>query len=412
MHEGEAQIVWASPGLETFFGASFEELNRLGWRHVFFPADHASAIQRRKRLRMGERTEIELALQDTCAATRAGSTSPTSRIIALDGSVNRFIGVVHDITDRKANEEVLRSQALAIEVMHEGVVLSDSGGIIRMTNPAFDRMFGFVAGSLIGKHLSQLPCDPPLDRRIAEFADEAAARAGAPLVSELTVRGAQDGDSRAVRRSGHHLAGAARRALLADHAAGRHRAPAARARSAGGQQPRTATHRQRPARRPRPGAHRHRAAAARPGESRGARSAGAVARHRGSRAAGQRRHLHHARAGARPVARDLRSRRPGAGARGAGAAPVRDVSHRRALRGRRLAGTRTRIRERPAPVSHRAGGGDQCRATWLGRPGARSRCAPTASADCCASKTTATDSIRPCSSRRVWACASCITARR
>jgi PAS domain S-box-containing protein len=79
--------------------------------------------------------------------------------------------------------------------MHEGVVLSDSGGIIRMTNPAFDRMFRIVAGSFIGKSLNQLPCDPPLDRRIAESADEVAARAGAPLVSELTVHGAHDGDT-------------------------------------------------------------------------------------------------------------------------------------------------------------------------------------------------------------------------
>jgi signal transduction histidine kinase len=55
-------------------------------------------------------------------------------------------------------------------------------------------MFGIVAGSLIGKHLRALPCDPPLDRRIAESADEAMAR-GAPLVSELMVRGAQEGDA-------------------------------------------------------------------------------------------------------------------------------------------------------------------------------------------------------------------------
>src|SRR4029079_17418804 len=188
--EGEAEVVWASPGWEEFFGAPFEQLNRLGWRHVFFPADHAGAIQRRKRLRARERTAMELALQTFRGDTRWIHLA-NQPIVALDGSINRFIGVVHDITDRKANEEVLRSQALAIEVMHEGVVLSDSGGIIRMTNPAFDRMFGFVAGSFIGKHLRQLPCDPPLDRRIA---DEAAARSGAPLVSELTVRGAQDGD--------------------------------------------------------------------------------------------------------------------------------------------------------------------------------------------------------------------------
>ena len=188
--DGEAQFVWASPGLEAFFGGSFEEVNRLGWRGVFHPADHSGAIKRRQQLRNGERTEVEVALKTLRGDTRWIHLA-NQPVIALDGTVNRFIGVVHDITDRKMNEEVLRSQALAIEVMHEGVVLSDSGGIIRMTNPAFDRMFGFVAGSFIGKHLRQLPCDPPLDRRIA---DEAAARSGAPLVSELTVRGAQDGD--------------------------------------------------------------------------------------------------------------------------------------------------------------------------------------------------------------------------
>jgi PAS domain S-box-containing protein len=192
--QGEAQVVWASPGWNQFFGAPFEELNRLEWRHVFFSADHAGAIERRQRLRRGERTEVELTLKTMRGETRCIHLA-NQPLISPDGTVSRFIGVVHDITDRKANEEVLRTQALAIEVMHEGVVLSDGGGIIRMTNPAFDRMFHIEPGAFIGRHLDQLPCDPPLDRRIAESADEAAARAGAPLVSELTVRGANDGDN-------------------------------------------------------------------------------------------------------------------------------------------------------------------------------------------------------------------------
>jgi PAS domain S-box-containing protein len=191
---GEAQVVWASPGWDEFFGGSFAELNKLGWRHVFFPVDHAGAIQRRQRLRKGERTEMELALKTLRGEIRWVHLA-NQPVFDADGNVTRFIGVVHDITDRKTNEEVLRSQALAIEVMHEGVVLSDSAGIIRMTNPAFDRMFRILAGSFIGKNLNQLPCDPPLDRRIAESADEVAARAGAPLVSELTVHGANEGDT-------------------------------------------------------------------------------------------------------------------------------------------------------------------------------------------------------------------------
>jgi PAS domain S-box-containing protein len=191
---GETQVIWASPGFEPFFGCTIEDLNRVGWRKFFMPADHDGAIQRRKRLRNGERTEMELAVKtfrgDTCWIHLANQP-----VVGVDRSVERYIGVVHDITDRKVNEEVLRSQALAIEVMHEGVVLSDSAGVIRMTNPALDRMFGTVAGSLIGRHLNALPCDPPLDRRIAESADEASASAGTPLVSELMVRGSQEGDA-------------------------------------------------------------------------------------------------------------------------------------------------------------------------------------------------------------------------
>jgi PAS domain S-box-containing protein len=90
---------------------------------VFFPADYAAALHRRERIRRGERTVTELALKTLRGETRWVHLA-NQPLFNADGKVNRFIGVVHDITARKANEEVLRSQALAIEVMHEGIVLS------------------------------------------------------------------------------------------------------------------------------------------------------------------------------------------------------------------------------------------------------------------------------------------------
>lgn len=190
---GEAAVVWASPGWQKFFGGNFEQLNRQGWRNFFMPADHDGAIRRRQRIRGGESTEMEMRLRTLDGATRWVHIA-NQPIIATDGSISRYIGVVHDITDRKTNEEVLRTQALAIEVMNEGVVLTDDAGHIHMTNPAFDRMFRRERGALLGKHLDQIPCEPPLDRRIAEFSDDTGARSGAPLVSELTVH-ANDGDA-------------------------------------------------------------------------------------------------------------------------------------------------------------------------------------------------------------------------
>jgi PAS domain S-box-containing protein len=187
---GESHIVWASPGLKDFFGCSFEDLNARGWRHVIYQADHAQAIERRKRLFNGERTDWEAPIKTVRGATRWVHVS-NQPVPSADGVVRRFIGVVQDITDRKASDEVLRSQALAIEVMQEGIVLSDAEGIIRMTNPAFDRMFRTQPGDLAGLRLDDLPCDPPLSRQILEQGEGAAARTGAPFVAELTVRGAE-----------------------------------------------------------------------------------------------------------------------------------------------------------------------------------------------------------------------------
>ncbi len=184
---GESQVVWASPRMSEFFGCSIDELNRLGWRNIFFETDFATALERRHRLRNGESVESESAVKTHRGAKRWVHVA-NQPIRSADGSVRRYIGVVHDITDRKASEEVLRSQALAIEVMQEGIVLSDAEGIIRMTNPAFDRMFRCAPGELNGKHLSELPCEPPLDRRIAESVHERLLLTGAPLVAVMGAR--------------------------------------------------------------------------------------------------------------------------------------------------------------------------------------------------------------------------------
>ncbi|MBD1833533.1 EAL domain-containing protein [Cyanobacteria bacterium FACHB-472] len=70
---------------------------------------------------------------------------------------------VFDITERKRAEEVLKTQALVLESMAEGVNVSDENGIIFFTNPAFEAMFGYERGELIGKPVSILSAHPPED---------------------------------------------------------------------------------------------------------------------------------------------------------------------------------------------------------------------------------------------------------
>ena len=290
--------------------------------------------------------------------------------------------------------------------------MSDSGGIIRMTNPAFDRMFGFVAGSLIGKHLRQLPCDPPLDRRIAEYSDAATARSGAPLVSELTVRGAQEGDgtlfveaaitSLVLRGERFWLTmlqdATARRQLEREvlEASNREQQRIGNDLHDGLGQELTGI-----------------ALLLRGLENRAEREAPALSPAIEEVALLVNDAIFTTRALARglsPVTFD----------RGGLALALEELARRLSamfhinVRCEADDGPRSRARvgECSAPLSHRAGSGDQRRPARLGRPGSHRACDATANAGCCASRTTARDSIRPCSSPRDWACASCITAHR
>ncbi len=69
----------------------------------------------------------------------------------------RVKGVIQDITDQRRNEEMERFHSLLLDHMSEGVMLTrdlDLG--IVYVNPAFERMFGYGTGELLGKNVKIL----------------------------------------------------------------------------------------------------------------------------------------------------------------------------------------------------------------------------------------------------------------
>ena len=67
-----------------------------------------------------------------------------------DGRAKRVVGACIDVDQRRRAEEQLRTQAEILDTMTEGVVLIDAAGLIELTNPAFDRMFGREPGQHVG----------------------------------------------------------------------------------------------------------------------------------------------------------------------------------------------------------------------------------------------------------------------
>lgn len=87
----------------------------------------------------------------------------TDKVPMRDES-GEVIGVIvsaMDITERKRAEEALRMRATVLQNMAEGVVVSSEEGVILLTNPAFDAMFGYERGELVGEHVSIVNDLPP-----------------------------------------------------------------------------------------------------------------------------------------------------------------------------------------------------------------------------------------------------------
>jgi PAS domain S-box-containing protein len=90
---------------------------------------------------------------------RDGSRCPCELSVAaitLPDGRRRFISVLRDTTERLQMESRNRMLAQAMRTAMDGIVLTDPQAVIIETNPAFDRMFGYERGELIGRHVNGL----------------------------------------------------------------------------------------------------------------------------------------------------------------------------------------------------------------------------------------------------------------
>ncbi|WP_253184502.1 PAS domain-containing sensor histidine kinase [Natrialba sp. SSL1] len=88
--------------------------------------------------------------------TRVPAESRFSPIVSTDGEYDGTVGVVRDISERKAREQELRQYETIVETVQDGIYVVDEEGIFTMVNESYAELLGYSPGELLGSHVSMV----------------------------------------------------------------------------------------------------------------------------------------------------------------------------------------------------------------------------------------------------------------
>jgi two-component system sensor kinase FixL len=155
-----------NPACERLFGYKADEILGQNVKMLMpapFHAEHDGYLANYHRT--GERKIIGIG-REVVGRRKDGATFPMELSVGEavhDGKIV-FVGIVHDVSERKRTEEALRESVAQLRVVVDtavnGVILIDSMGVVRMLNPACERMFGYAAEEVIGENVKKLMPPP------------------------------------------------------------------------------------------------------------------------------------------------------------------------------------------------------------------------------------------------------------
>jgi PAS domain S-box-containing protein len=186
-------FAYLNPTMAQIFGYQPEEImsRRVEPKDLIHPDDLALVRDKIARRLSGE---LEVAHYTFRGVHRDGSViycESYGRAVEYQGRP-AVVGTLLDITERWRAEEAVITQTRILESMAEGVTVTDAEGTIIYTNPAFDTMFGYQGGELLGQKVSVL--NDLTDSEVREFVQE--------LVDQLQSKRLLSGEVRNRKKDG------------------------------------------------------------------------------------------------------------------------------------------------------------------------------------------------------------------
>jgi PAS domain S-box-containing protein len=160
------KVLMFNPACERLFGYRAEDV--LGENvKMLMPEPYQSGHDAYLRnYRDGGEPKIIGIGREVLGRKRNGATFPMDLSVgeALEEGEPIFIGIIRDLTERKAAEKALRESAertrAVVETAVDGVILIDAFGNVLVFNPACERLFGYAAREVVGQNVRMLMPPP------------------------------------------------------------------------------------------------------------------------------------------------------------------------------------------------------------------------------------------------------------